>query len=519
MYYNTADLSVPAQELAAELDMVCLEPELGFEACGIPLGSHDYMQDQLQRKLDRNDRLFEHLREMDPQCANLLLRNAGLPRMGFLLRGVPSDDLLPFARQFDDTVLGLFREIAHLPNDELTNAMIQVHLRHGGFGFAKQAPLAAGANLASLLLTLPILCKFFSGLEELVDEYKQERDSGVVPDEPADTWRAKAQDAGLHFIVWLIDAWEHLCQLQLPANTLPSHPMELLCGFFVKKAVNMADPQKFRIQRFLSHEYADLAHQQLLVDIAPHPALAARIKSNQHSGATAWLRVVPTHQALRLNAQEFHTTAQLHAGIRPAILPNVLCVCKKELTVPHALSCRCLRHRFTRHDALVDDTTTWLRRRRVHAIKECHVSDTGKDRIDIWVRADSTVRWIDFIVTDPGCNSIRDKAAKEAGAAAKRAEGFKISNWKDLAEEKGAIVVPCAIETTGRRGSALEQFLCDMEAASSEGPSRISLLEQLAITLQKFNVQMIREAATKAMGVHMSKRRFVRRPYAHADTD
>jgi len=398
VYYNEDSLSIPAQELAGDLDMTCVDPQQGFDACGIPLGAADYVQAQLQIKIDRNDRLFDHLREMDPQCANLLLRNAGLPRMGFLLRGVPADHLQPWANQFDDSVLRLFREIAHLPNDEQTVSMIQVHLRHGGFGLPRQAPLAPGANLASLLLALPILSAFFPGVKDLLADYKREKDSGVIPANPADVWRTKAHDAGLNFIGALVDAWELLGHLELPPDSLPSHPMELLCGFFVEKAKELANPQNFRIQRYLSHQVAEQAHQKLLDGVKPFPAVAARILSNQHGGATAWLRVVPSHQSLRLSGQDFRITAQLHAGLRPTVLPNVPCVCGKELSVPHALSCVRSKVRFWRHDALVDDTHVWLRRRRIHASKEVHVSDTGEDRIDIWVRADSRVRWIDFSV-------------------------------------------------------------------------------------------------------------------------
>lgn len=67
-----------------------------------------------------------------------------------------------------------------------------------------------------------------------------------------------------------------------------------------------------------------------------------------------------------------------------------------------------------------------------------------------------------------------------------------------------------AFETTGRRGQALEEFLREMEAASmtSEGPSRIELLDQLSVTLQKCNVAMVHEAAKKAFDVRIAKRRF-----------
>ena len=76
-----------------------------------------------------------------------------------------------------------------------------------------------------------------------------------------------------------------------------------------------------------------------------------------------------------------------------------------------------------------------------------------------------------------------------------------------------AKVVPLAFETSGLRGTGVDDFLRDMASVSVEGPSLNSLLSQLSVTMMKFNVAMVREAGKHAVGVRQSKRRFARRPH------
>jgi hypothetical protein len=508
------------RKLSNDFGIDVIEPEDGFEACGVPLGSADYVQARLQVKLERHDRLFKALTELDPQCANLLLRNSGIPRFSFLLRSVTFDEVNPFAEQFDDTVEKVFREIADLPPDLVPKKFLQVSLRHGGYGLVRQAPLAAGANLASLLLSLPILSQCFPGLDELFDDFEQgagdedkmEVDEGAEVPFKADTWRAAAERRGLHFVVWIIDAWERLQAFGFKEGTLPNHPMELIAkplGFFEKKAAEHANPRGFRIQRHLSHAHADLIQAQLLTEVAPQKALAARIRSNQHSGATGILRIIPVRHSLKLTPSDFRAVMRIFSQNKPQVLPNDRsCYCRSPLTLTHVLgSCKHLRAKFVRHDALVDDVFQWLRRRRVHAVKEYYPAPDA--RVDIYVRMGGTVKWLDVTVTDPAGGSILDKAAVESGAAAKRAEGQKKSSYKKLADKLDALIVPIVFETSGYRGPTAEKFFREAQGSSSQGPDRRELFDQLTVTLQKLNVEMCREAARKAMGVHQTRRRFL----------
>ena len=140
--------------------------------------------------------------------------------------------------------------------------------------------------------------------------------------------------------------------------------------------------------------------------------------------------------------------------------------------------------------------------------KEVLVSE-GFERADLWVRSDGKVYWLDATVTECCCPSYVDRAAREAGSAVAGAEAKKMAQWAALAERLGAEVVPLAMETTGRRGSALETFMRKMAAASSFGSgARLdSLWVQLSVTMVKFNVAMVREALRFATGVRALRAR------------
>ena len=61
-------------------------------------------------------------------------------------------------------------------------------------------------------------------------------------------------------------------------------------------------------------------------------------------------------------------------------------------------------------------------------------------------------------------------------------------------------MIPLAFETTGRRGEELEEFLRQLEEAST-GQSLASLYLQLSVTMAKMNVALVREAVRNATGV------------------
>ena len=141
--------------------------------------------------------------------------------------------------------------------------------------------------------------------------------------------------------------------------------MEMLTGFYERLAEQQENRKRpFRIQRHITRELMVSVGESLREAISSDPALAARNLSNQHSGATAWLRAVPTKSSLRMTEPEFRQGLQFFCGIGPgragALPESAKCKCGTPVSdplskLPHMLSCKHLGWRIGRHDALVDD--------------------------------------------------------------------------------------------------------------------------------------------------------------------
>jgi hypothetical protein len=332
---------------------------------------------------------------------------------------------------------------------------------------------------------------------EAADEKHQDSDVDLAED-----WIQRAVDGRHHVAAWLCNAWaalrENGCE-----KSLPSHPMELLNGYYDKVAAKHYKKSRrpFRLQHYISKEIHGDVGNSLRLEVQSDPALAARNISNQHSGSSAWLQVIPTCWSLRMVPSEFRQAVRIRSGLSPTGLPpGSKCKCGDELSLPHVLSCNNLGWRTGRHDSVLSDIHSWLRARRVQVQKETHVNVRGEERVDIWVRSEAVVYWCDVVVTEPACPSIVEEAKKSSGAAVRAAEAGKLSHWASLAAEAGAKVVPLAFETSGLRGKSAQQFLKQMEGASSEGPTLASLWTQLSVTIAKMNVALVREAVRHAVG-------------------
>ena len=95
IFYNDPSLEEGCRELADTFGFTLIGPEGGFVAAGTPLGSVDFVTNQLEALTERNEHMFSQLELMDPQCANLLLRQTTLPRMGYLMRTCGPSELGP----------------------------------------------------------------------------------------------------------------------------------------------------------------------------------------------------------------------------------------------------------------------------------------------------------------------------------------------------------------------------------------------------------------------------------------
>lgn len=104
---------------------------------------------------------------------------------------------------------------------------------------------------------------------------------------------------------------------------------------------------------------------------------------------------------------------------------------------------------------------------------------------------------MDVIITHPATQTMREKASKEVGAAAKEAEEAK---RRDHAKEgtKGFTFVPFAIETYGRLGREAENLLKQWadSAASTAACEREAYLhwikQEISLSLIRGNAKLLK---------------------------
>ena len=132
----------------------------------------------------------------------------------------------------------------------------------------------------------------------------------------------------------------------------------------------------------------------------------------------------------------------------------------------------------------------------------------SSERIDLRVQMGGEVYWCDVQVVVPSATSYLPGSANDPGYAAHRAEKSKLSRWRAVREKGGhsCKIIPMIFESTGRRGDMLESFCASVRNHSGEAGRSINWLwNQLAVTLQKCNADMVAEAMRKAKGITPSR--------------
>jgi len=114
VYYTHPSLKATALELAGKHGLKVIRPQDGFMACGVPVGDPDWVQRELAVQVEKHERLFDQLKKLDPQCANLVSRQCVLPRMNFLMRTVPFNEMSPHLERFDEMIESAIRKIGEL---------------------------------------------------------------------------------------------------------------------------------------------------------------------------------------------------------------------------------------------------------------------------------------------------------------------------------------------------------------------------------------------------------------------
>jgi len=226
-----------------------------------------------------------------------------------------------------------------------------------------------------------------------------------------------------------------------------------------------------------------------------------------HAGR--WLRVIPKDETTTMPDGLFTGAARirLYLPARAAIAEH--CSCDRFTNDPgaytidpiHALSCQRTRgvEITFRHDLTVDNVATTLRECGVivHVEASGHDDETNK-RPDIFAVINGVPTYIDVGVVHPSAKSYR---TLPPGVVADRYGATKIAKYRTLAEERGGVILPFIVESSGGYGQHALNLLADIRRCAGEDAAIASpkevvnrFLDSVAIGIQRGNALAVRRS-------------------------
>jgi hypothetical protein len=134
--------------------------EDGIKILGTPIGTHEYMEEQLTIQLDKYPLFLPRLIKMKPQHANYLLRLCYLPIATNLLRTVHPNDILQHARAFDTRILDTYKSINEDPLITRDHPLFELPFRHGGMAMRATVDVSPIAYFSSVVTAITTLKEF-----------------------------------------------------------------------------------------------------------------------------------------------------------------------------------------------------------------------------------------------------------------------------------------------------------------------------------------------------------------------
>ena len=278
----------------------------------------------------------------DPQIMLLLMRCCVLPTVTHLLRTCLPTEVEPFCRPFDEGMLRALTRAIHLPAQLPAGvaAVVQLPLRHGGFGFTPTAAVRPAAFIAGTLFALDALSDVDAGWRVAVEAFVEGLVAPAEPVEPLSQGAPRLAAA----------------MLSSHADVLRLMPLERreVAGYHDELTDNLSATAG--LQRRLMRAHATHRRDGVRSDLemagiagfAPADALARQRQEAWEAaasrGGTDYLAVMPdvhvagdTEEETRqtgghfaLDAAQFRLTVCLHLGLpcpQVPVSPPLICPC------------------------------------------------------------------------------------------------------------------------------------------------------------------------------------------------
>ena len=442
----------------------------GVTVCGSPIGTDAYVAGVLQQRVTDIKAQVDKLMRLPllKQSQFVLLRSSLSARMLHLLRTTPWAQLEDATREMERAICDAVATIFRLPEQGADRAREQMTLplRHAGFGLRKVQAVEADAALLSgaaraqaAMCDGPEACQPFSSAARpaLLAAWHGVHDFGEASSE----WGPGARDLPSQFVA------DDLPFMQTTISRLVGD--QAGAAFLAECVVETVNPDGTRTR------------------VPAGEREAARIRSAATGPASAWITVVPAAFTTRLGDAEFVMAGRhlLGLGVPTSIaLRPCECGAPDSLQPDHPLACKCnARIHTMRHNL---KTSVW---RRACADVGCATSlepmynslvtgdtgdasggDPGQRRGDILcVMPDGRVVVLDCVVTHPTAASYVEKASRETGWAAARAEREKKQKFNAFGQGAAFDFCPLAVESYGRLGIEASRFLSALGDLAASG--------------------------------------------------
>jgi hypothetical protein len=412
-----AETSTGQNDLPQNLAGLSLCPE-GAELLGAPIGTTTFENSRCLDKV-RNLRkllLVQSETSIPTQYRFLLLKDAVIPTLNYLLRTVPPSNRTSATQAFDNAVKSIVRALlggAEWGDPWEIEQCPQIHLpmRYGGLGLPLASHISETAYLAS-------------------------------------TW-----EAGVHL--------DESTRKQL-IDTLKEKKVD------IEETWLSSRPPSRKQQSQLSQQVHDAKFYRLLQDIEDD-AGKARLQAARQAGAQDWLTALPTNPSQRYTDLHWRLLARLRLGLPvsnreiPAVCP--LCHNFVEDLGQHALACRhreMKHHQDNRHNKLRDALIGCFLHWGMDPKKEPLIQQGSQDRGDIEINQPQGPVVLDVSVTS--ISSVKGLQKGNPKAATTIRESEKINKYGNSCQEQNKDFRPLVFQTFGGIGSKGLNFFRELKS-------------------------------------------------------
>ena len=427
--------------------------EHGIILLGSPVGSHTYVKDKIQEKIQAVKDIIHHLPLLqDPHSEFVLLRSCfSLPKTMFLLRTTQPSHQDLWAT-FDDLIRDSLTHILGSGLNDQQWSQAQMPVAMGGLGLRSAETHSAGAYISSVLSS------------EILKQ-------GLLPHGNVD-----------------IDLVPAISLLGTKIQDQEDMSREDLVGL----------PQKALSYKADFHHQLTLAHS--LTDIRDKARLASL--GLPHTGD--WLNTIPSPiLGLHLRPQEFRYSVlyRLGAPIYPSIGPCSACQKPSDRYGDHALVCANAGERIARHNNLRDAlfqaaaSANLAPRKEEQALLPGNNAKPADVLIPHWTGGRDTA--LDVVVSSP---LLADRVARSAdtpGHTLTLAFNRKCSQSLQACEREGIVFIPISVETLGgwhKKAEDQVKRIARAQARSSGKEEDVAikqLFQKLGVLLVKGNAAML----------------------------